>query len=156
MLKFFWTQVAAIGNSMSSFLLLIIRLYWGYQFVITGIGKLSHLSSIADYFHSLGIPLPYLNALLAGSTEFLGGSLLFLGLFSRIAAIPLFFTLSVAYLTAGREALSTLITKLDPSLFFSDTAFLFIYAVLIVFCFGPGKISFDYWLTGANKTKKMP
>jgi len=155
-LKFFWTQVTAIGNSVSSFLLLIIRLYWGYQFIVTGIGKLSHLSSIAAYFESLSIPFPYLNALLAGSTEFLGGILLFFGLFSRIAAIPLFFVLCIAYVTAGREALSLLFSKLDPILFFSDTAFLFLYAVLIVFCFGPGKISCDYWLTGANKTKTMP
>lgn len=156
MFKLFWTQVTAVGNFVASFFLLIIRLYWGYQLLMTGIGKLFHLSTVAAYFHSLDIPLPYLNALLAGSIEFLGGSLLFLGLFSRIAAIPLFFVLSIAYITASRAALSALISNLDPSLFFSDTAFLFIYAVLIIFCFGPGKISCDYWLTGANKTKTMP
>ncbi len=156
MFKSFWSRVTEIGNFISSFLLLIIRLYWGYKFAITGLGKLSNLGSIATYFDSLGIPLPYLNAFLAGSTELLGGCLLFLGLFSRIAVIPLCFVLGIAYLTAGREALSDLFLNFDPSLFFRDTAFLFLYAVLIVFCFGPGKISLDYWLTGANKTKRMP
>lgn len=151
MFKSFWNGVIVTGNFLSSFLLLAIRLYWGYQFIITGFGKFMALGKVAAYFQSLGIPLPYLNVILSGSTELIGGALLLLGLFSRIAAIPLLGVLTVAYLTAGRENLMTLISKHDPAPFFADTAFLFLYAVLVVFCFGPGKISFDYWLREDHK-----
>jgi putative oxidoreductase len=156
MFKKAWDILTRVSNYLSSYFILIIRLYWGGQFVITGLGKLLHLDKTSYYFQTLGIPFPYLNALMAGSTELIGGTLLLLGLFSRIAAIPLFFVLSIAYLTASREALTTLIFNQNPTLFFSDTAFLFMNAVLIVFFFGPGRISVDYWLTGANKTKRMP
>lgn len=152
----FWKSITALGTFFSSFFLLAIRLYWGYQFILTGTGKLLHINATTAYFSSLGIPFPYANTLLVGNIEFLGGCLLLLGLFSRIAVIPLFFVLSVAYLTAGHKALSTLFLEHNPSLFFSDDAFLFLYAVLIVFCFGPGKISFDYRITGANKKKIIP
>ena len=44
----------------------------------------------------LGLPLPDLLAFLAGWTEFLGGWLLLLGLFTRLVSIPLIFTMLVA------------------------------------------------------------
>ena len=156
MFKNSWDILTKVCNYLSSYFILIVRLYWGSQFAITGLGKLLHLDNAFHYFQTLGIPFPYLNAIMAGCTELIGGTLLFLGLFSRIAAIPLFFVLSIAYLTASRGALTDLIFNQNPTLFFSDTAFLFMYAVLIVFFFGPGRISVDYWLTGANKTKNMP
>jgi putative oxidoreductase len=156
MFKNSWDILTKVCNYLSSYFILIIRLYWGSQLVITGLGKLLHLDNTSHYFQTLGIPFPYLNALMAGSTELIGGTLLFLGLFSRIAAIPLFFVLTTAYLTASRGALTALIFDQNPALFFSDTAFLFMYAVLIVLFFGPGRISIDYWLTGSNNTKKMP
>jgi hypothetical protein len=34
--------------------LLIIRLHWGWQFVLTGKGKLGNIPKISDFFHSLG------------------------------------------------------------------------------------------------------
>ncbi len=151
-----WGRIKAIGDFSSSYLLLVIRLYWGYQFAITGFGKLTHLGDIANYFQSLGIPFPMLNATLAGCTEMIGGTLLFLGLFSRIAAIPLLGVMTVAYLTAESDSLVILWNTLDPTQFFSRTPFLFAYGTLIVFCFGPGKISIDYWLTGAHRIRTMP
>lgn len=151
-----WNQITQVGKFLRSYLLLIIRLYWGYQFLITGFGKLAHLDTIAAYFQSLGIPFPLLNATLAGCTEMIGGALLILGLFSRIAAIPLMFVMLIAYLTAESDSLLILLRTLDPTQFFSRTPFLFAYAVVLIFCFGPGKISIDYWLTGAHKDKQMP
>ncbi|TMP78896.1 quinol oxidase [Pseudoalteromonas phenolica] len=44
----------------------------------------------------LGLPFPDLLAFLAGWTEFLGGWLLLLGLFTRLVSIPLIFTMLVA------------------------------------------------------------
>jgi putative oxidoreductase len=145
-----------IGNFLQSPLLLLIRLYWGYKFTTTGFGKLINLMNVADYFQSLGIPFPVANTLLAGSTEMLCGALLLLGLFARIASIPLIGVMTVAFLTAGRDSLVSLLTDHDPSGFFQETPFLFAYAALLVFCFGPGKLSLDYWLSRAYKNKEMP
>lgn len=155
MFRRFWSKIQAIGVALQSILLLVIRLYWGYQFFTTGLGKLQHLDNVAGYFQSLGIPFAYANALLAGSTEMIGGILLFFGLFARIAAIPLFVVMCVAYLSASRDALVQLFTEFNPDPFFQATPFLFLYAIAIVFCFGPGKISLDYFVTGAYKTKAM-
>lgn len=155
-LRNLYDRIKHIGDSLSSYLLLLIRLYWGYQFALTGFGKLSNLDQIAAYFQSLGIPFPLQNAFLAGCTEMTGGVLLFLGLFSRIATIPLFFLLMVAYVSADFDSIQILFRNFDPSQFFRRTPFLFTYAMVIIFCFGPGKFSLDYWLTGAYKNKKMP
>lgn len=151
-----WMAIKKMQESLQSLFLLVIRLYWGYQFAITGFGKLMNPQQAADFFHSLGIPFPELNAVLAGSMELFGGICLFLGLFSRFISIPLLFVMLMAYVTAGHASLVTLFTEFDPDPFFHDTAFLFAYATLLIFLFGPGKYSVDYWLTGTYKTKQMP
>ena len=47
----------------------------------------------------LGLPFPELLAFLAGWTEFLGGWLLLIGLFTRLISIPLMFTMFIAATT---------------------------------------------------------
>lgn len=143
------------GNALQSPLLLLIRLFWGYQFFISGLGKFLHLDDIAQFFGSLGIPFPYWNVVLAGSAELIGGALLFVGLFSRIVSIPLLATMLVAYATAHRDSLISL-AGLDPEPFLQQGPFLFAYAAVIVFCFGPGKFSLDYLLTDARTKGEMP
>jgi len=129
------------ADFLQSPLLLGIRLYWGWQFTQTGWGKLMHLDRTAGYFESLGIPLPKVNAIMAGGTECAGGLLLALGLFARPAAVPLIFTMLVAYWTADREALNAIGS--DPDKFVTAAPFLFLLASLVVLVFGPGKLSLD-------------
>jgi putative oxidoreductase len=131
----------SLTSWLQSPLLLIIRLYWGISFVQTGWGKLTHLEKTTAYFTDLNLPMPKLNAIMAGSTESLCGVLFALGLFARPAAVPLVCTMVVAYLTANREAL-TAITS-DPDKFVTADSFLFLLAALIVLAFGPGRLSFD-------------
>lgn len=121
--------------------LLIIRLYWGYQFFIAGKGKLMNLDRTTEFFASLNLPAPKLNALMAGSTECFGGLLLLVGLGSRLISIPLAFTMVVAYLTAHREGLNALFS--DPSKFFEQPPFLFLFASVIVMVSGAGRLSLD-------------
>ena len=128
-------------SCLQSPLLLVIRLYWGWSFAQTGWGKLMNLDRTAGFFESLHIPMPKLNALMAGSTECFGGLLLALGLFARPVSVPLTFTMLVAYATADREALQALFS--DPDKFTGAAPFLFLFATLIVLAFGPGKISLD-------------
>jgi putative oxidoreductase len=119
----------------------VVRLYWGWQFFVTGKGKLSNLGQVAQFFESLGIPLPALNAFLAGTTECLGGLLLLVGFASRLTAIPLIFTMIVAYLTADLDAVKGIF--IEPDKFLSADPFLFLLASLMVLIFGPGKFSVD-------------
>jgi putative oxidoreductase len=131
-------------SCLQSPLLLVIRLYWGWQFFQTGKGKLMNLDRTAGFFQSLNIPHPHLNAVMAGCTECFGGLCLLLGLGSRILTIPLIFTMIIAYVTAESDALHAVFS--DPDKFVSATPFEFMFAAIIVLVFGPGKFSLDWLL----------
>ena len=133
--------LATIGGALQPFLLLLIRGWWGWSFFLTGKGKLLNLEKTTAFFTDLGLPLPKLNALAAGSVECAGGLLLLVGLGSRLVSVPLAFTMAVAYVTADREALLSIFSDTDK--FTSAAPFLFLLAALIVFAFGPGRLSLD-------------
>jgi putative oxidoreductase len=139
------------GNLLQHPILLIMRLYWGWGFIQTGMGKLKSLDKVTDFFQSLGIPYPHQEAILAGCTECVGGLLLIAGLASRLICIPLAILLLVAYKTAETEALQAIFS--DPDKFTAATPFLFLLAVLIVLSFGPGVFSLD-WVIGKIYRKK--
>ena len=133
---------AADGLSrLQSPMLLAVRLYWGYQFAQTGWGKLHHLARITDFFTSLGIPFPGLNAHFVASLEFAGGILLMLGLLSRPVALLLAGNMFVAYLTADREALLAIFS--DPGKFYVADPYTFLFASVMVLVFGPGWFAID-------------
>ncbi len=141
--------LVTLGGWLQPVLLLLVRGWWGWSFFLTGKGKLTHLDKTVAFFADLNIPLPKLNAMLAGSTECLGGLLLLLGLGSRLASMPLIFTMLVAYATADQEALHAVFSDTDK--FTGATPFLFLLACLIVFAFGPGKFSLDALLMRKSK-----
>ena len=145
-------KLDATADFLQSPLLLAVRLYWGWQFAQTGWGKLMNLDRTAGFFESLDIPLPKVNAVLAGGTECAGGVLLALGLFARPVAVPLIFTMLVAYWTADRDALNAIGS--DPDQFVTAAPFLFLFASLIVLVFGPGKLSLDALLGKAGGPAK--
>ena len=136
-----YTKLVSIETLLQSPLLLIMRLYWGWQFFNTGKGKLMHLDKTTEFFASLNLPAPYLNAMMAGSVECIGGLLLLLGLGSRLITIPLTFTMIVAYLTAHREELMGVFS--NPDGFIEAAPFLFMLTAVIVLAFGPGIFSVD-------------
>src|SRR5260221_12771831 len=94
------------ANLLQSPFLLLLRIYFFWQLFQTGQGKLAHIEKISDYFASLGIPWPTLNAYMAGATETFGSLLLIIGLASRLTAIPITVVMAVAYLTADLEAVT--------------------------------------------------
>jgi putative oxidoreductase len=140
-----WTLANTLLDRIASYLadpfLLGIRLYWGWQFFLTGKGKLSNISAPTAFFTELGIPFPQANAYLAGCTECIGGLLLLLGLFSRVTCVPLICVLLVAYGTAHLDVVKTIWSDSDS--FVTAPPFLFLLATLTVFIFGPGKFSVD-------------
>jgi putative oxidoreductase len=141
--KMYRMLIAACNSTQSGFLLLV-RLYWGWQFMQSGWGKLNHLDKVTSFFTDLGIPAPGLNAAFVSSLELFGGMLLFVGLASRPIALIMTINMIVAYITADREALMAIIS--DPGKFYGATPYTFLFACLMVLIFGPGKYSIDGYL----------
>jgi len=142
MLQRLYALFVSSANSLQSVFLLIVRLYWGWQFCQTGWGKLHNLPHVIEFFTSLGIPAPALNAYFVGGLEFVGGILLMLGLGGRLIALPLTFDMIVAYVTADRAALLSFFSK--PEDFSAAAPFTFLMASLIILIFGSGRFSLDY------------
>lgn len=115
-----------IANSLHPLFLLLVRLYWGWQFFQTGWGKLHRLPQVVEFFASLGIPAPALNAYFVSGLEVVGRILLAIGLGSRIIALPLTIDMIMAYLTADREALMSVFS--DPGKFYDAEPFTFLMA----------------------------
>lgn len=139
------TKVYSLFEKTASYLqsplLLAIRLYWGWQFFQTGLGKLRDLDKVTDFFTSLGIPHPAFTAQMVGGLECIGGALLFVGLGSRLISLPLTVNMLVAYITADREALLSFFS--DPGKFYGADPFTYLFASLLILVFGPGRISLD-------------
>lgn len=129
------------GDSLQSPFLLLIRLYWGWQLCQSGWGKLHNIPKVTDFFTSLNIPLPHINALLVSNLEFFGGILLILGLASRLTGLVLTVNMLVAYITADREALGSILS--DPGKFYAADPYTFLFASLILLIFGAGYLSID-------------
>ena len=136
-----YTLLIRIGDHCRSPLLLLMRLYWGWHFFLTGKGKLANLDRTAGFFADLHIPLPKLNAVMAGSTECFGGLLLLLGLASRLVSVPLMIVMVVAYLTADIDKVKHIFSNGDA--FVTAAPFQFLLVSAIVFAFGPGCFSVD-------------
>jgi putative oxidoreductase len=134
--------LARVGNSLQSAFLLFVRLYWGWQFLVDGWGKLHNLQKVTEYFGSLGLPAPGPTALFVSVLELVGGVLLALGLGSRLIALLLTVNMTMAYITGDREALLSIFS--DPDKFSAAAPFTYLMASLIVLIFGPGKYSLDY------------
>jgi len=130
-----------LGAILQTPVLLLIRAFWGYQFIQTGWGKLHHLDKVTNFFASLNIPLPRVSAIAAASTETIGGALLLLGLCSRFASAALVVVMCVALGTADHDAVVGIFS--NPDKFLATDPFLFLYASVIIFCFGPGRFSVD-------------
>ena len=119
---------------------LLTRLFVGYFFLETGWSKIHNLDAMAQRFAGWGIPFPAFNAALSGYTELIGGALILIGLFTRLAAIPLFINMVVAILTVKMKA----VTGLDDFVELDEP--LYALAFLWLFFSGPGRVSLDHLL----------
>ena len=145
-LETYYRLLIRVGSSLQSPFLLAARLYWGWQFMQAGWGKLTDIGKVVGFFTDLVIPAPALNAYFVSALEFGGGLLLILGLGSRLIALPLVINMLVAYVTADREALFSIFS--NPDKFTAAAPYTFLIASIIVLIFGPGKFSADAFLAG--------
>ena len=140
------------ASFLQSPILLAVRLYWGWQFFQTGWGKLQDIAKVTDFFTNLGLPFPNVTAYIVGTSECVGGVLLFLGLGSRLISLPLLADMVGAYVTADREALKAIFS--EPGKFYAADPYTFLFASLLILVFGPGKISLDALIERLSRREK--
>ena len=121
--------------------LLAVRLYWGWQLIESGWGKLHNLGKVTDYFTSLNLPMPAQMAVFISCVELFGGLFLAIGLLSRLTALVLTVNLIMAYIIGDRDALLSFFS--DPDKFAAAAPYVFLIASLIILILGPGKICLD-------------
>lgn len=75
----------------------VLRAVLGIMMVHNGMDKLANIESFAEaYVAYLGLPFPIFLSYIAAYTELIGAPLVAIGLFTRPAALGLFFTMCVA------------------------------------------------------------
>ena len=130
---------------------LIMRLIVGYVFMLSGWGKLNNLPQMIQNFTEWGIIFPKIMTPFVSGVEFFGGIMLILGLFTRIPAAMLAFTMLVAIKSAKWDAWESLETLLgfEEATYFAGFLWLAIA--------GPGAASLDrLLLNAAGDAKATP
>jgi len=146
-------QFALLGSSgLEQYAILLVRVSIGLFFAISGANKLFVAGGTKPVYDTLvkaKVPFPHQMAYFVSSVEFLGGSLLTVGLLSSPACVALLIDMAVATLTS---ALSTMPKGLSPLNWLDDFLYLpeVLYMLFFIWliCSGPGKVSVDYWLAG--------
>jgi putative oxidoreductase len=138
-----YMRVCSLLDVLRSPLLLAIRLYWGWQFMQDGYGKLTHLSKVTGFFTSLNLPAPGATALFVALVELMGGFLFTLGILSRLTSLVLFVNMTMAYLSVpdDRVNFSHILSKPDD--FYGATPYTYWFAALLILILGPGSIAVD-------------
>jgi putative oxidoreductase len=145
MLKKIYPFTKNILSNGQSFSLFFARIAVAYGFYEPAMQKWSDIGSVADWFESIGIPFPALNAYMAASTEIVGVILLALGLFTRLISIPLMIIMIVAITTVHlSHGFSAGNNGFEIPLYYM--LFLALFASL-----GAGKLSLDYLLFGEEQ-----
>src|SRR5258705_1338896 len=126
---------------------LVARIVVGWVFLWSGWGKLNALPRVIENFRSWGIPYPEILTPFVSGVEFVGGILLFVGLFTRVAAAPLIAVMVIAIVSAKWGDVDSLETLLG----FQEMSYLALFLWLAVA--RPGPICLDYLLTRGRKAR---
>ena len=122
--------------------LLLVRILVGWVFVSEGIQKFLFPAQLgAGRFEKIGIPSPHLMAPFVGTVEIICGSLLLIGLFTRLATIPLFGVILVAIATTKIPMLAK--TGVWSMLHEARTDFSMVLGLLFLLITGAGSLSLD-------------
>lgn len=135
-------RLAKTTPASADFGLLLVRVWFGLVLAFGhGLSKVLNLGNFIASVGKRGLPLPELLGPAAALSEFLGGILLALGLFSRVSATFIAITMLVAAFHVHAA---------DP---FAKKEFALAYAVaaLAVLAAGPGRFSLDARLFGRRR-----
>jgi putative oxidoreductase len=142
-----YTCFVQYANKLQSPLLLLIRLYIGYQCIISGYAHITHFQNTVDAFKSWDVPMPEVSVAVSAVTEMVGGALLLIGLAARLISVPLIGNFIVAFLAANlsdphdRHLVHNFWNNQDVLL--KDDAFPFLVTAILILVFGPGWFSID-------------
>ena len=102
-----YTQIIKKLRHADGLPLLLLRLYLAPVMVQAGWNKASNFEDIVSWFgnedYGLGLPFPFVMALLATAAELVGGVFLLLGVLTRLVSIPLMVTMIVAMVSVHAE-----------------------------------------------------
>lgn len=127
-----------------SLALLGVRFVLAYGFFAPAMSKWENIPSVAEWFGSLGIPFPMLNAYMSASIEAAGVVLLSIGLGTRLIALPLMAIMVVAITTVHfHNGFSAVDNGFEIPFYY--LIFLFILAT-----HGAGKLSLDAWINSES------
>jgi putative oxidoreductase len=125
----------------AAFFTAAVRIVAGAIFVSVSTGKfVDHMQEAMD-FKSYGIPVPNTAVYVVGVVELVGGMLLLLGLFTRVAALFLAANMVGAISTAGVMEGGSFNLGLAPTL---------LVAMLFLLWAGPGAFALDSRLRGGS------
>ena len=130
-------KALAVLARVSWFAPLIGRFAVGLLFLSTGWGKVHSLDKVTAFFVSLHIPAPGLNAVVVAYSELICGTLLIIGLLTRISTIPLIVSMIVALLTAKLSDIHGLFDLVGAD------EFTYLCVLIMLALIGPGKVSLD-------------
>ena len=146
-------QFTLLGSSdLQQYAILLVRVSLGLFFAISGANKLFVAGRTQTMYETLvaaKVPFPHLMTYFVSGVEFVGGSLLAVGLLSSLACAALLVDMLVAILTAKLPAMPKGLSPfnwLDDFLYLPEVLYVIFFIWLV--CSGPGKFSIDYWLAG--------
>jgi putative oxidoreductase len=118
--------------------LLVLRVSIGTTFATTAWGKIHNIDKVIALFRDeWHVPMPEFNAVFTSYTELICGTLLVLGLGTRLAAIPVTVIMIVAIITAKAHDVHGFVDLVDLDEWTYLTVF------LVLFAFGAGAASLD-------------
>jgi len=146
-------QFALLGSSdFEQYAILLVRVSIGLFFAISGGNKLFSAGGTKPVYETLvkaKVPFPRQTAYFVAGVEFVGGSLVTVGLLSSPASVALMIDMIVATLTSAVSGIPKGVSPLswlDDFLYLPEVLYVLFFIWLI--CSGPGKFSVDYWLAG--------
>ena len=146
-------QFALLGSSdLEPYAILLVRVSLGLFFAISGANKLfvaGGRQTMCETLVEAKVPFPRVMTYFVSAVEFVGGFVLAVGFLSSVACVALLVDMLVAILTAKLSAMPKGLSPLnwlDDFLYLPEVLYVLFFVCLI--CFGPGRLSIDYWIAG--------
>ena len=129
-------------NAKAPVSVLLIRLMVGWVFLAEGIQKFLYPAALGvGRFEKIGIPFPGFFAPFVGMVEIVCGTLLIVGLLTRLATIPLLFDITVAIATTKLPLLGK--SGFWAMMHEARTDYCMLLGLLFLLITGAGRISVD-------------
>ena len=123
-----------------------VRLSVGIEFFGSGLGKLGKLPGFIQYFRTLGVPFPELQAPFVASVEVACGTLIVVGVATRPAALMLCGVMTVAIVSAAAPEHHITATWRGLLEFFYLPEWCLLLLLGWLIFGGPGRASLDAWI----------